>query len=172
MDEPTQRLARGDKTAFAELYDLVADRLHHYLVVRLGNRDDADDVLQETFLRVVRWRDRLARVENLRAFVFHIARNEALRLGGRRKPTETASNLDQFVESDGPDVAARETAELVATGLARLTEEQREVVVLKHYSGMTFREIGEVTDVPAATAATRYRSALDRLRLWMKRQPT
>ena len=43
------RLARGDQAAFAELYDAYADRVGHYLLVRLGSRADADDVLQETF---------------------------------------------------------------------------------------------------------------------------
>ncbi|APW62085.1 RNA polymerase sigma factor [Paludisphaera borealis] len=48
MDERAERLARGDQEAFAELYDACADRVHHFLVVRLGTRADADDVLQET----------------------------------------------------------------------------------------------------------------------------
>ena len=55
------RLAQGDQAAFAELYDAYAARIGHYLLVRLGSRDDADDVLQETFLRLhprsaARWR--------------------------------------------------------------------------------------------------------------------
>ncbi len=57
-------------------------------------------------------------------------------------------------------------------GLARLSDEQREVVELKHFAGLTFREIGEVTGVPTQTTATRYRAALDRLRDWLARQPT
>ena len=79
MDERAERLARGDQAAFAELYDACADRVHHYLVVRLGSRADADDVLQETFVRLARTRERLATVENLVAYVFATARNEAIR---------------------------------------------------------------------------------------------
>ncbi len=45
MDERAERLARGDPAAFVELYDACADRIHHYLVVRLASRADADDVL-------------------------------------------------------------------------------------------------------------------------------
>ena len=79
MDQRAERLARGDPSAFAELYDACADRVHHYLVVRLGSRCDADDVLQETFIRLARTKDRLATVENLVAYVFATARNEAIR---------------------------------------------------------------------------------------------
>src|SRR5438445_15332 len=84
MDELRERLARGDAAAFAELYDACADRLHHYLTARLGARDEADDVLQETFVRLVRTRQRLRRVEDLTAYVFATARNEAARHGGRK----------------------------------------------------------------------------------------
>ena len=52
-DEWPARLARGDEDAFAELCDACADRLHHYLAVRLGCRESASDVLQSAFLRAV-----------------------------------------------------------------------------------------------------------------------
>jgi RNA polymerase sigma-70 factor, ECF subfamily len=57
MDKLGERLAQGDAAAFAEFYDACADRLHHYLTVLLGSRDEADDVLQETFVRLVRSRN-------------------------------------------------------------------------------------------------------------------
>jgi RNA polymerase sigma-70 factor (ECF subfamily) len=63
MSEPSlqqlaMRLARGEEAAFAELYDASADRLHHYLTVRLGSRDTASDVVQTAFLRAVKSRRR------------------------------------------------------------------------------------------------------------------
>jgi RNA polymerase sigma factor (sigma-70 family) len=77
MDRPAERLARGDPAAFAELYDACADRVHHYLVALVGSRADADDVLQETFVRLARMRKSLGAVDNLLAYVFATARNEA-----------------------------------------------------------------------------------------------
>ncbi len=85
MDTLGKRLARGDHAAFAELYDACADRLHHYLMVFLGSKEDAEDALQETFVRLAGNCKRLAKVENLTAYVFTIARNEALRLAGQTK---------------------------------------------------------------------------------------
>lgn len=79
MGDLGKRLARGEVAAFAELYDLCADRLHHYLVSQLGSRHDAEEVLQETFLRLVRGREKLAGVESIAGYSFMIARNEALR---------------------------------------------------------------------------------------------
>jgi RNA polymerase sigma-70 factor (ECF subfamily) len=162
------KLAAGDQAAFAELYRAFGDRLHHYLAARLGSRPDADDVLQETFVRLARNRYKLRDVENLAAYVFTIARNEARRFA-ERKQREAArgrslSATDLFDEACSKDLARRELAEQVAGALDGLSAEQREVVELKTYGGLTFREIAEVTGAPQGTVVTRYRAALASLR--------
>src|SRR3954453_6990674 len=85
MHDLAARLARGEEAAFAELYDASADRLHHYLTARLGSRDAARDVLQSAFLRAVKSRRRFRRVEDPVAYLFQIARNEAMRWAKRRR---------------------------------------------------------------------------------------
>jgi RNA polymerase sigma-70 factor, ECF subfamily len=174
MDPRAERLARGDPAAFAELYDACADRVHHYLVVRLGSRADADDVLQETFVCLARTREKLATVENLVAYVFAVARNEATRLVERQARAgrvRTALALrSQSDEATDDDLPSREAAEWVASALGRLDPELREVVELKIYAGLTFREISEVTGLPQGTAATRYRTALEAMRVQMAKE--
>jgi len=175
MDQRALRLARGDSEAFAELYDACADRVHHYLVVRLGSRADADDVLQETFVRLARTRQKLARVENLVAYVFAMARNEAVRLRGRQsRAAHLAASVapqELFEEACSGHLSDFETAEWVASLLAVLSDELREVVELKIYGGLTFREISAVTGLPQGTVATRYRAALERMRRQMAEEP-
>ncbi len=163
------RLAVGDSAAFAELYDLCADRVHHFLVVLLGSRSDADDALQETFLRVARAGQGLLDVENLPAFVFRIARNEGLRLAERRSRESRRLGLslsadELFVAADEGIADSREQAEWIAAALARLEPELREVTELKVYGELTLREIAEVIGAPPGTVATRYRRALELLR--------
>ena len=104
MDGLGERLARGERAAFAELYDACADRLHHYLVVRLRSREDADDVLQEIFVRLARTHKRLVDVENVIAYVFTIARNEAARLAARRsrRRKNRAGPASSVAESGSP----------------------------------------------------------------------
>jgi RNA polymerase sigma-70 factor, ECF subfamily len=168
-----ERLAKGDRSAFAELYDDCAHRIHHYLVVQLGSRDDADDLLQETFVRLARALEKLAEVENLRAYVFAVARNEALRLlasRSRMRRHETALAADELFCELQDDQEAREAAESLAAALARLSPEEREVVELKNYGGLVLREIAEVTGAPLGTVSTRYRTAMGRLRDWLTRK--
>jgi RNA polymerase sigma-70 factor (ECF subfamily) len=174
MDDLGTRLAHGDPAAFAELYDRCAGRLYRYLVVRLGSRSDADDVLQDTFVRLARTKKRLSQVTNLVAYVFAAARNEAARFAGRRmrkrmtEPTSMAS-LESRQAPCG-DLEGRETAEWVSAAVVRLAPCFREIVELKTYGGLTFHEISEVTGLPQGTVATRYRKALEKMRIELARQ--
>ena len=168
------RLARGEPAAFAELYDACADRVGHYLLVRLGSWADAEDALQETFVRLARAREKLAEVDNLEAYVITIARNEAARLvAGKTRRQRKLQPLaaEKLFRYDPGDAAARENAETVAAALARLEPDLREVVELKTFAGLTFQQISQATGLPQGTAATRYRSALAKMRAWFERQP-
>src|SRR5207248_7747216 len=124
METLGQRLARGEPAAFTELYDACADRCHHYLAVLLGSHDAADEVLQETFLRLVRKRQSLAGVANLAGYVFMVARREGLRYANRRarrgRQHTPLSAADLFLEARSEDPTARELAELVRTALGDL----------------------------------------------------
>lgn len=162
--------------ALADLYDRCAGPCHHYLTVRLGSRDAADEVLQEVFVRLVRQHARLGDVANPLAYVLTVARNEAIRYAQRRgreaRRREPLSAEDLFLEGRSDDPARREEAEAVAVALRELPEDAREVVELKIYAGLTFREIADVVGAPQGTVATRYRSALAKLQAWFARQPS
>ena len=158
-----RRFAEGEEAAAGELYDLLADRVHHFLVVCLRSRQEADDALQETFLRLMRHRAKLADVENLTAYVFTVARGEALRWlqrRNRRAEVPVLAAEECFVASE----INMEDVEHVAAALASLPQDLREVVELKVYSGLVLREIAEVTGTPLGTVASRYRTALAKLK--------
>jgi RNA polymerase sigma-70 factor (ECF subfamily) len=154
------RVARGDESALAQVYDENALRLHGYARALVRTEGDADEVLQEVFLGLARSRDRLAAVENPVGYLFRAARNAAFALARASRRTGA---LDEAAE---PIVEARDggDADEANALLARLPGEQREVIVLKVYSGLTFREIAEALGVPANTVASRYRYAIERLR--------
>lgn len=166
MTELADRLARGEPAAFAELYDACVDRLHHWLSMHTGSPADAEDIVQETFVRLVRLRRKLAGVENLTAYVFTAARHELARLE-KRRARETARHRAKGVRAVEDRTAPDELSETLAAALARLPEEQREIVELKAYAGLTLREIADVAALPPGTVATRYRTAILRLREWM-----
>lgn len=167
MHDLAARLARGDEAAFAELYDGCADRLYRFALGRVDSPDAAADVVQAGFLRAVKSRRRFRRVENPISYLFQIVRNEAARANKarlQRKLTPTSVSLEAIAGSNGPAI---DEADTVAAVLARLSDDDRELVELKVYGGLTFREIAELTSLPQGTVATRYRRALESLRGWL-----
>lgn len=164
--ELADRLARGEEAAFAELYDACADSLHRYLAARLGSHDAASDVVQNAFLRAVKSRRRFRGVENPVAYLFQIARNESARAAAKRRAAEPLP-AEGFLACTNREV---DDAEVAAAALRRLDAQDREVVEMKIYGGLTFREIAAVVDRPQATVATQYRRALESLREWLAKQ--
>jgi RNA polymerase sigma-70 factor (ECF subfamily) len=172
MDGWGKRLSAGDAVAFVELYDACADRLHHYLCLRLRSREDAGEVLQEAFLRLARCRRQFDGVADPVAYAFVVARNEAARWLSRisRERANRALHAELlFREACGDDLELRETAEAISAALGQLDEDLLEVIDLKIYAGLTFAEIAEVTGLPLGTVATRFRRAIAKLRvMWIK----
>jgi RNA polymerase sigma-70 factor (ECF subfamily) len=150
-------LAAGRAEALAEVWRALSRPLHHYAFVLTGDRDEADDLLGETMARLPRQGWRLRWVRNPKAYLFAAVRNAARSRARRSRRPDPGS--------EGRPARLDETEKtLVRAAVRELPEEQREVVVLHIWGGLTFEEIGRTTGVPANTAASRYRYALGKLR--------
>src|SRR4029079_5727436 len=94
----------GDKAAFAQIYDRYADRLHDFCVGMLRDRDGAADCVQDVFCTAATGLAQLREPDNLRAWLYSIARNEALRrLRERRRETPYDELPDAMAHEPGPD---------------------------------------------------------------------
>jgi RNA polymerase sigma-70 factor (ECF subfamily) len=146
------------------LYRRCGHGLFAYARSLTGRRESAEDIVQETFLRLLE-SGKVLSDEVLPSFVYGIARNLAMDL--RRQAELRRRHEPQVARS----VAARrpvgsEEATLLGVVLAELENlpvDQREVLVLKIVGGLTFEEVGEILQAPASTAASRYRYALEKL---------
>jgi RNA polymerase sigma-70 factor (ECF subfamily) len=154
-----------------ELYDRYGEKLYHYLVLRLGSCQDAEDILQEAFYRFSRYSVRWKMIKNPEAFVFKVVRNEANRFLKRKilqqktvrmnpNPIDTMASVIK-----GPDEKAEK---LLARALAELPDNQREVVMLKVFQEMTFKVVARICRISQNTAASRYRYGLAKLRLFLE----
>jgi RNA polymerase sigma-70 factor, ECF subfamily len=169
MPSLADRLARGDDSAFAELYDACADRLHRYAAARLRSREAAADVVQTVFMRAVKSRRRFGGVESPAAYLFQMARNETARAAAKGQRRELPiTDYDPASEAAGG--VAPEDAEALAAALAKLDADDREMIELKLHGGLTFAEIAVVVGRPPGTVATRYRRALESLRGWLEKE--
>lgn len=155
-------LAEGREDAFAALYDRYGRPLFRVAWTLLRSRQDAEDVVQDVFLGLVRARATLGRIENLRAYLFGALRHAVTRLAARkdaRSPT-----APQHAGGNAPAAVDPELSDWLEHALAALPPEQREVVTLKIDGELTFEEAGAVLGISPSTAASRYRYAMEKLR--------
>ncbi len=154
-----------------EIYDRYGEKMYHYLALRLGSPDDAEDVLQETFCRLARYSARWGLVRNPKAFVFKILRNEANRFLARRIKRREGDQAG-IDEARGLAAAIEAPADadagLIVRILGELPDEQREVIILKVFQDLSFKEIAAVCGLPVNTAASRYRYGIEKLRSAME----
>ncbi|TVR03834.1 MAG: sigma-70 family RNA polymerase sigma factor [Deltaproteobacteria bacterium] len=164
----------GDERAFARLVDRYQDALYGFLLQRTRRPALAQELCQETFLRLAGAADGWSARGPVRAWLFRVARNLAID-HARRHATQREESvagedghaLERHADpADGPDAAAE--GELLRTKLraavAELPEEQRDVLLLRHDDGLSFPEIAEVLGVPLNTCKSRLRYALETLR--------
>jgi len=159
-----RRLAQGDLSALGSLYDRHGRVVYRVALAIVGSQADAEDVVSTVFLRLARRGRRAARIRDVRRFLVVAARNEATStLRSRRRRREAMERARRFEPAaHGPEAEA--DREALERAMAALPREQREVVTLKVYEGMTFAEIGRLVGASPNTAASRYRYAIEKLR--------
>jgi len=150
------------------LYDAHAEALFAFLLNLTRAEADTRDALQEVFTRLARQPELLREVRDERGFLLRMAHNSAIdfirRHEVRRRAHEglAAQPTELFAQSSDPDEAALRVE--LASGLGELPPEQRAVVHLKLWEGLSFERIAETLEIPLNTAASRYRYGLDKLR--------
>ena len=150
------------------LYDAHAAALYALALNLTRNEADARDLLQDAFVKVARHPESLRDVREERAFLLRLVHNAAIDLFRRRQTrTAVADAFAQepptvFAPTADPDEQAFRSA--LTDALAELPADQRTVVHLKLWEGLTFEAIAEGLGIPLNTAASRYRYGLDKLR--------
>ncbi len=168
------RIRDGDEAAFSELMTGYEKKVLNFFL-RLGVQYDAEDLAQQTFLRLYRYRYRYQPRAKVSTFLFLLARQvwiDELRKRTRRKKLtdsvalETAGNV---APSAADEVASRDVAD-VQKALAQLPEAMRLVVELGVYQELPYSEIAEILEIPEGTVKSRMFNALSQLRTILKRE--
>lgn len=163
-----------DAEAFARLVERWQKPIQHLCTRMLGDPHRGEDLAQETFARLFSRRKNYEPTGKFSTFLWRMALNicyDELRKLSRRGERSLESNdhdLDPFepeADEPGPDLrlVESERAEAVRHALLQLSEPYRVVVVLRHYEGLKFREIGDVLGIPEGTVKSRMSEALTQL---------
>ena len=151
-----------------KVYDHHGQALFAFLLNFTRNEADTRDLLQELFIKLAKSPNLLAQAREPRAFLLRLAHNLAIDLIRRRETRQRTNEkwaeeaLPIFAPAEEPD--ERAFRESVSAALGELAPEQRAVVHLKLWEGLTFQEIADLLEIPANTAASRYRYGIDKLR--------
>ncbi|MFO0552628.1 MAG: RNA polymerase sigma factor [Polyangiaceae bacterium] len=175
-DLAMSRYAEGDAAAFAVVHRAVADRLRAFLLRLARSPVAAEDLLQETFLRMHRARGSFERGARLLPWAYAIARNvyiDQARQKAFRKEQPRSTDDDSDLgaelpagpETDGEQVAvARELANVVDRALAKLPPNQREAFILLRYEGLSVADAAGVLGVTEGAVKLRAFHAYEALR--------
>jgi RNA polymerase sigma-70 factor (ECF subfamily) len=170
----------GNLSAFDELVQRWERKIQGAVYRIMGSGEDARDLTQETFLRAYRGLSTFKSEARFSSWLYQIALNlcrDRLRQKKGRTmvglddldPT-TAARIDRIAPTAHEQVEARDLSNLVSAAMAELPEEQREVIVLKEYQGLTFQEIADLMRVPVSTVKTRLYRGLVQMREHLERR--
>lgn len=182
-DALLSRFAAGDRAAFEMLVRRHQVRLYHFVFRQMQHQAVAEEIVQETFVRVVSNMREFKREARFSTWLFTIARNlcfDELRKRKHRRHASLDAN-EGPAHSDGGDdrslgertadpsrdtereATQTELRDKMSWAISRLPDEQREVFLLREVSGLAFKEIAEATGVSENTVKSRMRYAVERL---------
>ena len=165
----------GDEFAFVSLYNRYKDAVYAFCVKMLLNRELAQDVMQDTFLRIYENRERLLNTDSFKAWLFTIARNQCLnqlRRNNWQIPLDPEMVLPAHEHgAKGTPMFELEKSEkirLVNRFLAELKPDYREVIVLREYQNLTYEEIAAVTRSTLSAVKSRLFKARKKLGAYLE----
>jgi RNA polymerase sigma-70 factor (ECF subfamily) len=186
MEEETRAIVRGlrrrDPDLLDELISRYRYRLPRYLWALTGSREAAEDLFQETWIRVLEKGHQYSPRWSFETWLFSIARNLAIDMLRRRQPESLETLLQSGDEGAGREcphptsvspyegAAAGERAERVQAVLRRLPAGAREVLVLRFQEDLDLNEIAEVIGAPLSTVKSRLYRGLEALRSLLKEE--
>jgi len=170
----------GDQSAISKLIERHKRRVRDYIYMMVKDNDVADDIFQETFIKVIRVIDEGRYTDNGKflSWVLRIAHNQVIDHFRAQRQNKSVSEAEAGYDVLGTLKLSERTVEdsMVCEQIERdvralvelLPSEQREVVIMRYFSGLSFKEIAEQTDVSINTALGRMRYALINLRRMIK----
>lgn len=181
MNYVEARLAKlsrnGDRHAFEELVDMYKDKIYHLGYRMLNQSGDAEDVVQETFLRVYMNLDRYDENQKFSTWIYRIATNLCIDRLRKRKPnysldaempdsegSDWYSTLPSDQETPEEELVLSETQQQIRKAIETLPEKYKSVVILRYLHDMSLQEIGDVLQMPVTTVKTRVHRGREFLR--------
>lgn len=160
-DEAIKKCQQGDREVFRHLVERYQKRAVAHATAILFNRDDAEDAVQEAFIDAFKAIGTFDTSRTFYSWFYVLLRNRCYKMTARRRPTE---NLDETPLLDSQKAVDNETTFAIEKALQSLTREEREIVWLKYFSGLSYDELATHLQIPRGTVMSRLFYARQRLK--------
>lgn len=162
-EEVFAKISNGDNQAFAYLYTNTYQAVYGFLLSILNNREEAEDILQETYIKIRENAFRYQNKEKPMAWIFTIARNLAYMKLRKRKKISFLAIEDLEGVIGFSDVKNAEERIVLEAAFRVLNMEERQIVVLHAVSGLKHKEISQIVKKPLSTVLSKYNRAIKKL---------
>ncbi|MBQ3597428.1 MAG: RNA polymerase sigma factor [Clostridia bacterium] len=161
-------VSNGDATSMGSLYDLIKTDVFAFAISKLANKQEADDVMQDTFIQIYKYAKQYQPQGKPLAWIFRIELNLIRRLFQlKTRNVQLDEGIENTLSSQNMEDKIINSAFLNET-LKILNEEEREVVTLRIVSGMKNNEIAKLLEKPLSTVLSKYNRAIKKMKLIVK----
>ena len=158
--EAIKKCQLGDREAFRHLVERYQKRAVAHAVAILFDRDDAQDAVQEAFIDAYRASGRFDTSRTFYQWFYVLLRNRCYKLTAKRRPAENLDDVQLLASQPG---TVDDTRWALEKALHSLTPEEREIVSLKYFSGLSYDELATHLQIPRGTVMSRLFNARQRL---------
>ena len=163
LEKSLKKIAKGNMEAVADIYEIARTPIYGYVLAILKNPDEAEDVTQDTFVKICTGAEQYRPQGKPMAWILTIARNLALmKIRGQKRYGE----LEEYEWEQIPDRNAAFKSDdriVLQAALSKISEEESRIIMLHVVSGLKHREIAQMMDMPLATVLSKYNRAIKKL---------
>lgn len=166
-NELVQKVQKGDKDAFGQIYKIYFQKIYRYCRINLKNQETAEDIAQETFLKAWRSISTFSAYSggSFQAFLFRIARNLMIDLSRKKTYLSLDNALEiAWVDNIEEQLDRKTDIEMVQKALSKLEDEDKQLVVLRFFEEMPHTDIAQIIDSNDGAVRVRLHRILKKLK--------
>jgi RNA polymerase sigma-70 factor (family 1) len=166
------QIAGGDEQAFERLFDRYVPALQPYLQSMVKSRQATEDILQNTFIRIWLYRDRLQHIDHPRTWITRIAVHECLnylrKTGNEQKAVHGLQVIMPDQESYEPDIQYHQTRQFIQEAVAQLSPQRRKVYEMSRQQGLSAQEIATQLQLSVQTVKNTLAAGIESIRQYLQ----
>ncbi len=164
------RIKEGQTELLDELIERYYDGIYRFCYYKTGDSEAAWDCTQETFLHLLRYIGTYVEQRKFKAYLYRIAGNVCTDYFRKNGAGALGGEFLESLQKEDEGIQAVEISDEILRALSRLSEHQREVIILRFFYGFKIREIAQIKGIRMSTAKSRLKQGMDKLKAYMERE--